>query len=733
MTTSPLSSFWLLVTLLAVLTSTVKSQGAAVTTAITDKEFKCDEDKISFEMVTGYVYSSPSDLLESQPGVLSVTECLDMCRSNSSCHSVNYETGLCVLFSSSADSNPSSLTVSDFPVFTLYVKKQCLEQAKLCERSWSFERVLGHELNNHSLKAETVASRTECQILCLNETSFPCRSANYKPDGGECSLSDMDRNTVVGTKSFQPAEGVEYLENNCQESPVRLCEFQRKDHRILKTVDSVYQNVKTLDECKNLCLQAPYRCRSFDHNDTGEDVCRLSHHTQATLTNIGDPYLEFNGSATYELSACYNVTLDCRSGELIVHIMTSKIFNGKVYAKGSPNTCVKDISNAMTFEIEMSYNNVDCNVNKESASRYSSDIVVQHHDTVVTAADMGLAVHCQYDLSNKSVSNKVDLQVTGDTKAALEEGSVVESPNVLMRITDREGDDIVAAAVGDMLQLRFEIVDPNSPYEIFVSNLTAVEGGGEGNQITLLDERGCPTELSIMRPMMKVDGSGKVLGASFDAFKFPTSEAVEFRATVTPCLPFCEPAVCNLLDFNGQNRQEESYGRKKRSIDGSSSPNMKYSDSQVLRWLSNNHVEIEGFGHTQGNSLVVRRKRETESKIPEKSILRQTIIITDKFGFKGGKKHPKKALDGQTLPSGDHQDVMEEELVLTEAISGGCVNTIGLVIGCSAFLVAQLILIVAWTAVWHRRRRNKLEEPLSASTTTESLRQLYDSGYPRRI
>lgn len=75
----------------------------------------------------------------------------------------------------------------------------------------------------------------------------------------------------------------------------------------------------------------------------------------------------------------------------------------------------------------------------------------------------------------------------------------------------------------------------------------------------------------------------------------------------------------------------------------------------------------------------------------------------------------------------------EEEIVLAEAISGYCMNTIGIVLGCSIFLLAQLILIVAWTAMWHRRRRSKMEEPLAPSTTTESLRQLYDSGYPRRV
>ncbi|KAA0192347.1 hypothetical protein HAZT_HAZT001567 [Hyalella azteca] len=61
---------------------------------------------ISFEMVTGFVYSSPSDMLDSLPGTLKITDCLEMCRNNASCMAVNYETGLCVLFASSADVYP---------------------------------------------------------------------------------------------------------------------------------------------------------------------------------------------------------------------------------------------------------------------------------------------------------------------------------------------------------------------------------------------------------------------------------------------------------------------------------------------------------------------------------------------------------------------------------------------------------------------------------------------------
>ena len=44
-------------------------------------------------------------MLDSQPGTLMLTDCIDTCRANASCRSITYETGLCVLFSSNADGN----------------------------------------------------------------------------------------------------------------------------------------------------------------------------------------------------------------------------------------------------------------------------------------------------------------------------------------------------------------------------------------------------------------------------------------------------------------------------------------------------------------------------------------------------------------------------------------------------------------------------------------------------
>ena len=91
----------------------------------------CSSGFITFELITGYVYTSPGDTMELVPGTLKLTDCLTLCNANATCQAINFETGLCVLFSSSAVQRPSALSPSQFPVFTIYAHKVCLLGKKL--------------------------------------------------------------------------------------------------------------------------------------------------------------------------------------------------------------------------------------------------------------------------------------------------------------------------------------------------------------------------------------------------------------------------------------------------------------------------------------------------------------------------------------------------------------------------------------------------------------------------
>lgn len=74
-----------------------------------------------------YVFSAPEQLLESMPGTLMLTDCLEACQANESCGAVNYETGLCVLFSANADKLPGMLNIYHFQLYTIKNKGITIE------------------------------------------------------------------------------------------------------------------------------------------------------------------------------------------------------------------------------------------------------------------------------------------------------------------------------------------------------------------------------------------------------------------------------------------------------------------------------------------------------------------------------------------------------------------------------------------------------------------------------
>jgi len=86
----------------------------------------CQNGFVTFELITGHVFTAPSDTVTMLPGILHLIECMDYCLSNDTCKSLNFETGLCVLLSSSSTERPQALTPSQFPVFTIYAQKICL-------------------------------------------------------------------------------------------------------------------------------------------------------------------------------------------------------------------------------------------------------------------------------------------------------------------------------------------------------------------------------------------------------------------------------------------------------------------------------------------------------------------------------------------------------------------------------------------------------------------------------
>jgi hypothetical protein len=43
------------------------------------------------------------------------------------------------------------------------------------------------------------------------------------------------------------------------------------------------------------------------------------------------------------MGACYNVSVSCTSSGMLTQVRTSKLFNGKIYSKTRPHSCVIDV------------------------------------------------------------------------------------------------------------------------------------------------------------------------------------------------------------------------------------------------------------------------------------------------------------------------------------------------------------------------------------------------------
>ena len=77
----------------------------------------------------------------------------------------------------------------------------------------------------------------------------------------EKSITSTFVTQFMNAPCFQPTKGTDYFESNCAVNPVGMCQFRPVKGRILKTVDSVYQNVKTIEDCRQKCVEANYRYR----------------------------------------------------------------------------------------------------------------------------------------------------------------------------------------------------------------------------------------------------------------------------------------------------------------------------------------------------------------------------------------------------------------------------------------------------------------------------------------
>lgn len=170
------------------------------------------------------------------------------------------------------------------------------------------------------------------------------------------------------------------------------------------------------------------------------------------------------------------------------------------------------------------------------------------------------------------------------------------SPNIRLRITDKEGQDITGARLGDELYLRIEL-DDDEVFGIFARELVAKSGQAANESIMLIDSHGCPTDPNIFPVLERLPNSKGLVG-KFDAFKFADDVVVRFQVNVQFCLQECLPVNCdNSRHFDNELlKNMNSYGRRrKRETSKMSSKTFGKQTAELHR-----EIIVEGVNELEG-------------------------------------------------------------------------------------------------------------------------------------
>ncbi|GAB6029738.1 hypothetical protein CHUAL_005456 [Chamberlinius hualienensis] len=221
---------------------------------------------VTFERITKLANQGfGSDIrisLQQQPSIDCLQECLVF---GDQCQTITFKSiSQCTLYGTSLGKGLSPLVVA--PDST-YFQKICLAGSN-CDKAWAFDRVPFYYLDGYDdIELQNYNTREACELACLRQTTFPCRSADYFYSKSVCRLSRETRRSQPFSFQYY-GDGVEYLENQCQPEP-GFCGFMDYTDRFLPYFDKKLFGIVNQFDCQNLCIrERAFICRSitFDHH-----------------------------------------------------------------------------------------------------------------------------------------------------------------------------------------------------------------------------------------------------------------------------------------------------------------------------------------------------------------------------------------------------------------------------------------------------------------------------------
>ncbi|CAH0390731.1 unnamed protein product [Bemisia tabaci] len=398
--------------------------------------------------------------------------------------------------------------------------------------------------------------------LNANDECQPCYiNQGYKIDENDRCTCALDRGFIVNEfgECVCPTEfGYQRDTNgNC----VLVGECEKDDN----CPNKKFCNLNT-QICEDACQNTRCGVNAF---------CNATNHKAVCLCIAGyngDPYSVCNHTHTVFRTDFPrpDMVVSCLSDGVQVEIhITETGFNGVLYVKGHS----KDESCRRIVSVPQEYANQRTEIFKvhfgSCGLLYKNGLadfvlVIQKHPKLVTYKAQAYHIKCVYSTGEQNVTLgfNVSMLTTAGTIA-----NTGPPPTCTMKIVTHTGQEINSAEIGDNLMLQVD-VQPSSIYGGFARSCIAktMEDSVE-NEYIVTDENGCATDPSIFGDWDYNPDTQSLL-ATFNAFKFPSSDNIRFQCNIRVCFGKCQPSDCRGYNAYGKRRRRDlRYVSKNSSTD----------------------------------------------------------------------------------------------------------------------------------------------------------------------
>ncbi|KRZ92652.1 Uncharacterized protein T08_13896, partial [Trichinella sp. T8] len=588
----------------------------------------------------------------------SAASCLQQCRESfpETCRSVTHDSdsGQChLMFVSSLTSPVESKTNSD------YYELQCIP-GDVSNCVFAFDQQINKESSGTVLKAYThPVALPDCLSECLNTQD--CNGANYDHENGHCELlKELAMSKESATKStFTRVCGAGEIQTICnfdgmkvkvtKESPFTGAVFVKMKYDTCR-VEVKDSNMAMLHLGFPLSAAEAHKVAQPCPGGACESNLRDKRQTYTSPPLPSTPQLQPTVSTAYGFKSTQPPLPNTNGLKPNMHRL-----KGQHKLLPPPTLPIRDcgLVEFVSF-INVIFNNNNLGI-----------------PGLVTSQDDIYEVSCDYSsVQAKKVQTQAKLRVEGPTPTHIHPRGKVELSSPVVMNMAGNGQSVLQAKLGEMLELKWEMMVQESNLDFFVKQCVAERGGSPKSPYTTkedgtkeftpgygfghsncpnppcdspkctaescpvdkqpavtylkLIEDGCPTPAVASKLMpgvvKRVNNSTKV--APLQAFRFDGSRTVRIICQLDICQGPCKPAVCNV-----HGSDEASYGRRKRQASEKMPNNLVYTEQ--LQNIETDEYIVPRRSSALTTFVIVDPQEEEIAKTAARQWVSQEVDDTD--------------------------------------------------------------------------------------------------------